>query len=794
MKIFYTTLLIIVSIISNAQTPEKLLEKVNAEYTPEKIYIQFDKSNYLAGDAIWFKAYLLEGYMPATKSTVLAVEMFNDSGKLIDKKILPIVGSAAIGNFDLSKSLYEGIYTIRAYTRRAMNFGTDKFYTHPLHVFNPNLKKTIAPINRKFSLYFFPEGGNLIADVENVVAFKCTDQSGVPENIEGKIFDSKGKEVIIFKSVHNGMGKFVFIPKLGETYTSISTLQTNENLVKDLPIVKTEGVVLQIKRNETNIKFSVEMNSTNNDSQIPEYMLGVQENLVAFKVPLSYQGKKIIGSIPSQQLPTGILQITIFNKFNQPLAERLVFINSGDYIAKGSLLTDTINFKARSKNVFSLNFLDTLQGTYAVSVVTNDITSHDEEDIVSRFLLTDDIKGYVFNAKYYFEKNDMVHADNLDYIMLTNGWRRYTWNEILSNKFPSMSFKDPNYITLEALVNDPISNKPILNKPLSIYVKTSGKLFDVLSIDTDDKGEIKLPGLIFSDTAKMNFKNKEGKQGKVYVNFKSPPLKNIFFSPNVSIPNFSFYNPDEKTYRDIKTLFNSKKDINSYGITLDEIKVVARAKTEKELYEKKYTTGRLGGFANKELDFLTEPVKSAANILDYLKSRLNGVNITGGPIEYSINYRNTRSLMSGPIQMSVFLDEMQVRPSDVATLKVSDVAMVKVFSNSLSPDAGGSLAIYTKKDRSFAVNNILENTIEIQVEGFSADKEFFSPDYSLETSGDILSDERTTLYWNPYLNTNETKNKINFSFYNNDNAKKFKIVIEGIQEDGKLLHIEKIIE
>ncbi|MFN0081482.1 MAG: hypothetical protein ACKVOM_03105, partial [Ferruginibacter sp.] len=63
-----------------------------------------------------------------------------------------------------------------------------------------------------------------------------------------------------------------------------------------------------------------------------------------------------------------------------------------------------------------------------------------------------------------------------------------------------------------------------------------------------------------------------------------------------------------------------------------------------------------------------------------------------------------------------------------------------------------------------------------------------------EKNNDILADTRTTLYWNPYLNSDKENKKVIFSFYNNDNAKKFKVVVEGIQEDGKFLHIEKVLE
>ncbi len=794
MKLFILSAFLLLSKFAFSQAPENIIDKVRENYTAEKIYIQYDKPNYLVGETMWFKAYLMEGYLPALKSTVFAIELINDSGRVIQKKILPIVGSAAVGDFVLPKTLYEGIYTIRAYTKQLMNFGTTNFYTHALNIFNPEKRNTKIPEESIYSTYFFPEGGNFVAGTQNTVAFKCTDQAGMPQNVEGKISDSKGKDVAGFMSSHDGMGKFDFIPLAGETYLATCLIAGKYKKEMLLPIVKEEGVVLSIKREGQNLRFSVDAKTGTGENMVPDYMLGIEDNQMAFKVPLQFSGKKMVGTIPAQQLPSGILQVTIFNRQNQPLAERLVFINAEEYVSNGTLQTDTVSFSARAKNVFSLNFLDTLSGNYAVSVTSNEVASNDQDNIVSRFLLSSDIKGYVFNPSYYFEKNDQVRADNLDLVLLTNGWRRYTWNEILSNRFPSMSIKDPNYITVKGMVKDPINGKPVANKRFSVFFKSKSKSLDFVPMETNGEGEFILDGLIFTDTVNLNIKNPMTRKTDLLLSFSSTTLSNLFFLPKVKLPSYYFFAPDDIKYKEISSLYKLNTANDFSGITMDDIKVKVRLRSEKEAFENNNTTGRLGSFALRELDFITKPVSSGLNILDYLKSKLTGVNISGGPIDYSIVFRGTRTLMGGPVQMNIFLDEIEVRPNDVATLKVSDVALVKVFNNNLSSGSGGSLAIYRKKDAGAIATNILANTTEGFLEGFSSSKEFFSPDYSIEKNNDILTDTRTTLYWNPYLNSDKENRKVSFSFYNNDSAKKFKVVVEGIQEDGKFLHIEKILE
>lgn len=72
-------------------------------------------------------------------------------------------------------------------------------------------------------------------------------------------------------------------------------------------------------------------------------------------------------------------------------------------------------------------------------------------------------------------------------------------------------------------------------------------------------------------------------------------------------------------------------------------------------------------------------------------------------------------------------------------------------------------------------------------------REFYSPDYLINPEPET-NDIRTTLYWNPNLQTNKVKRTISIPFYNSDLTHKIRIILEGFNEDGKLIHLEKIIE
>ncbi|MBC7424777.1 MAG: hypothetical protein H7334_15160, partial [Ferruginibacter sp.] len=79
------------------------------------------------------------------------------------------------------------------------------------------------------------------------------------------------------------------------------------------------------------------------------------------------------------------------------------------------------------------------------------------------------------------------------------------------------------------------------------------------------------------------------------------------------------------------------------------------------------------------------------------------------------------------------------------------------------------------------------------LQGYSVIKQFYSPNY--ETTNDpTIADYRTTLYWNPYLLFDKTTRRVTVPFYNSDNCKKIRVIIEGVNEAGQLTREEKIFQ
>jgi uncharacterized protein YfaS (alpha-2-macroglobulin family) len=96
----------------------------------EKVYLHIDRELYSPGDDIWFKSYLVSGInnrlIPGYKN--IYIHLISDSGVVVDSKLLLSRDGTAHGDFQLSETIRDGNYTIRAFTKYLENFGVESFF------------------------------------------------------------------------------------------------------------------------------------------------------------------------------------------------------------------------------------------------------------------------------------------------------------------------------------------------------------------------------------------------------------------------------------------------------------------------------------------------------------------------------------------------------------------------------------------------------------------------------------------------------------------------------------------
>lgn len=127
-------------VIGQARQIMGLMEALRKDFPIEKLYLHLDKHNYLAGDTLWFKAYLLEGpyLMPSAQSGMFYAELVNDGNVVLKRMKFPVKYGLSWGNISLDdKDFPTGNYLLRAYTNWMLNFGEAAVYTTNIYINNP---------------------------------------------------------------------------------------------------------------------------------------------------------------------------------------------------------------------------------------------------------------------------------------------------------------------------------------------------------------------------------------------------------------------------------------------------------------------------------------------------------------------------------------------------------------------------------------------------------------------------------------------------------------------------------
>jgi len=767
---------------ASAQNPLALLEKWAAENPIEKIYLHFDRESYLAGETAWFKAYLSCDYLPDTISTTLYVELLDTGGSGIIRKILPVLMSVSYGQFELPDSLATGAYTIRAFTPAMQETAPDFVYTKRLHIYG---KKNAANATAsKIHLDFFPEGGHLVTGFSNNVAFKAVFDNGYPSPVKGVIKNSRGQQITTLTDYHDGMGLFELLPQAGEKYYAVTTLGNFP-----LPEPTEKAITVNVMPDPQGFFYEVQQ-KTDDPAFMAAYMVGQMQHRAVFSQELKLAAS-IQGVVNTQNLRSGILQITFFNKQGMPLAERLWFINNKEYIQPAEILTDTIDFRARARNRFYISLADTIQANISVSLADADYENQvREENIISSFLLTNDIRGYVHNPAWYLTaENDSVKTA-IDLLMMTHGWRRFKWTELVQQI--SERRNHSGYITLAGKATLRGTNRPFDNKSVILMINNLGdkKKRSTHMLETDKGGNFLIDSLIFFDRNMLVFSDVRGKKSQyIDVLLKADSLNKKFYWQGFKLmPGFTTVKKDTSWQMDYDAMQKEK------GLLLQGITVNVKRKTPLQEVDERYTRGIFSGDATKAIDLVNnEDALPYNNIFDYLQNRVNGLQINTDGAEYSVFYRQGPTLSSmGNIPMTIFLDEIETDASIIAAIPANQVALVKVyntFTGAWGNAPGGVLSVYTKKADDLK-NTGKANTIVYN--GYSVVKEFYAPDYKIAAKND-KTDNRITLDWRPDIFINNVNPRIPIGFYNNDRTKKFKIIVEGMTLSGKLICLEKMI-
>jgi hypothetical protein len=804
MKYIFTFLVVFVQFSTQAQTvPEKIVAALDsfAFIQPqEKVYVQTDRNTYLAGEPIWFKTYTILNEKPTILSKIVYIELVSQEGKLVDKKMLKLINGIANGNIDIKSSYASGNYLLRAYTLWMLNF-PEYVFEKKISILNSSdskkVKKNVA-VKQNMSIVFYPEGGNLIGSIKNIIAYKATDQNNNPIEVKGNILNTKNEKVASFETTHNGMGKFEFLPTEGEMYKAQITSANGQQKTVLLPQINSEGIVLTVDNSNLSKTFVSVSRNEKNKVLYNNLILVAQINY-----QVTYMGKLNIDegldavAISKKNLPAGIMQITVLSESGKPLAERIVFVANHD-VNENLIVPTNINTQKRQKNSLTID-VSQFKNINAATSITNASANNNNsnENILSSFLLSSDIKGKIYKAEKYFENKEKTTLNNLDLVMLINGWRRFKLEEIMVNKFSTLQYRFERGLTVTGRVLESNGKSNLKAGKINLIINGEDSTKIISQANTNTYSAFYIDNIDYKKEATIYYQgtNLNNKEAIVAVNFNTSffdTLKNGALKINESF--FLEETTDGSNYYD-KLILEKQRIENEKSKTLEAVIVKSKKSSEQDSLNKQYASDIF-----YESD-QTIPVNTAINtgdILQFLRGIVPGISIIRSDTGTQVNFTRYQGAdyfsENGAAGVQFFLNEVPVSIDVVESLFAEDIGLVKVYKGNTAIALGadrGAIALYTVKGKS--TRDWRKKGFDfIKKLGYSVVREFSEIDYIKINPNNELADVRTTIYWNPNLIVKDGRATVDF--YNDDVCKKFKVIIEGIDDNGKLLHTEKEIE
>jgi hypothetical protein len=810
MKLLYSLLLaglLLSAKAGFAQTDSTFINRVNnviLKQPPiEKVYLHLDKPSYNFSDTVWYKAYTVVGehHQLSALSGVLYVELISPKDTLITRQTLKLTSGVAWGDIPLAATLQQGVYRLRAYTKWMRNAGAEYFYDQKIRIggIPTPISTGEKAIAQKPDIQFFPEGGELVNGIRSRVAIKVINSKGLGVDVKGVIEDNEGNIVADFATRHLGMGVFAIIPQSGKTYKAKISAPGEAVYTADLPQAKEEGYTLSVNNSRADsifIKVSVNDKLYKQKQGKGFYLLAQSAGKIYYSAAATLNTPVFGSGINKSRFPSGIVQFTLFDNDNLPVAERIAFIQGADSL-KLQFTAETKLFQSRQPVKFNIIASDNYRpatGSFSVAVINETAVNPDgssESTIFNNLLLTSELKGNIEQPNYYFGSNPQAKA-NLDLLMLTQGYRRFDWRQATAEKLLAASFEAESTLQLEGLLTN-AAGKPLSAGKISLISTRDNLITDTV---TNPQGMFKFTGLELPDTATLVLRARNGSKGSnISLYVKQPGYATI--SPGSQQNN----NTGGGNAAPVAALVKAgqqynllqKQDSVKNGIRLKQVTITAVKKDKPSIYN---------GYGSKEPKFkISGKLLGAGSLSQGLALGLKFV-----------RYRDGKFFDFDGKQFHILINNIEVdyseingySPADIEDVQMTEGIYDKILYNiSDTKEIEGGLILITTKQYAgtapftghskhkeviladsgkYTTNTPPSGFMVYSFKGFTPARSFYTPKYSAATP---LPDLRETVYWNPNIITDKD-GLATIEYLNNDAKGTYRVVVEGIDDNGNL--------
>ncbi|RRQ47490.1 hypothetical protein DZC72_17275 [Maribacter algicola] len=753
------------------------------------VFLHLNKSVFVQGEHLWFKGYLYNRLKNnlLKEPLNLYVGIYDSVGRQVKKELFLSRDGLSQGQVMIDSTFGKGTYYIKASTSWIRNFREDDSFISQFEVIKGS--KTIDKNQSdKIDVQFLPEGGHLVSGVQGTVGVKVlnTNGNGV-KGVVGVVRNERGDSITSFKTNDFGHSKFDLLPVQGSLYSA--TLDDYNGIQHKflLPNSKSKGVIMSIKRigaGRIQVLLGTNPETRATMGNGPYTLIFHRDGLLKHMNVEFPEGENYVSHIlDANSLHPGTNIVTLLDFEGNPLLERLVFNRQS--IKKGELTTslESLSLDSVSVNISLPGKSRGLQYLSA-SILPADTKAYGHQNnIFSTFLLNPYLKGHVEDPRYYFTNVSEKTERDLDLLLLTQGWSRFSWKNIFENP-PVDRYGFETGVDILATLNFELRK----NENIMFY-PGEGMLPQIIKMK-EDSGSFTLSNFLLNrgDNLKFTIIDANGRFSRpnLYVRIDDGSTSDLLH---------------ERPLEYLSTIFEYQlSDSNNFNFVLPDNtialnEVTVEGQREEEIYVSPFVSeGRLIKVTQK-----TEG--NYPRLLDLIRS--SGFNVWEAPNtgydRIRITSKRPSALSLIPLSPRLYVDDIPY--SDFNILMDFPTGRLESYfidrsGNGEQGAAGGVIRVYTKKGvdkdapglgRKYVSSDFFEHTVK---NGFSPVKEFYVPKYA--SLNNTSFHNFGTIDWQPNLEID--KNGSTSFTFNHLNIERIKIFIEGIGEGGILYSTVEEVE
>ena len=858
-------------------------------YPKEKLHVHIDRSCYLPGDTLWFKAYMVNAssHIPIRLSRYVYVELVNPENETIGRvKIRPDEMNQFHGYIPIPENLAGGNYSLLAYTRYMLFEENQPVFKRDVCIAlasnweTAHLKATILsphgeitgaqlqlwdnsqkqiplkrvkavcnkgkPVSAKlydegkielriqnekvtseacmridmtdirnnvfrqyaaistgtedYDVTFYPEGGYLLEGTPCRTAYKVLDVSGNSIAATLQLMDEQGNVMATSETLHSGMGVFTFTPESGKRYIVQTFNKQGVKKVFELPPVQSSayGIVIKDHQEDMQISINSALHSPHEELLLLAHVRG---KMICAQWLLSDKGDII--TIAKDQYPSGIVQCLLLDKNYNVLSERLGFIPYRKAIMC-KVRNDKDSYGKRELIHTNLSLVDVngnpVKGNLSVSITDGTMCVADTtHSILSTLLLSSELKGRIETPSFYLQTDNPEAEKALDLLLMIHGWKRYRLPEIIKGNFERPVMEPEKFTSLSGrLKNEKGEGK----SRYDVYVRNlEFGLNRVIKLGQD--GAFRVDSVEFAEGVPIGMIGKRFiRKGENYGRNKAEIILDkdqLYTLSDKTVPQPFLSEISGGIQRDmvypvgmsdylLNQVMVKSKSLNK-SLTLREI-AKFKFKNMWELVDYMGVKFKYPYYTSKMKEFCKVSM-TIMNAWACFYKDMPLVLMINGNMHSNAGILNYLSLSDIQVISLNSIDRKKILKPYLYLWEYEQHTSVAILELVLYPgvilDPLLHLCSIEQRFKGYGKLDDIQTDV-YPSGGYQEPVAFYSPKYDKGNKDNaLIPDFRSTLYWNPSLQT-DSSGECDFLFYSADKATTYKVVIEGLTEEGEMVY------